>query len=122
MSTTGNSGVYLQYSAVRAKKILAGVKAGEADFAGWELNESEKKLIKKLAQYGEVLKEAVSDFAPHKIANYLYETAQEFSRFYENVKVAGTEQETERATLVGVYYKVMEHGLNILGVEVPEEM
>lgn len=122
VSTTGNSGVYLQYSAVRAKKILAGVKAGEADFAGWELNESEKKLIKKLAQYGEVLKEAVSDFAPHKIANYLYETAQEFSRFYENVKVAGTEQETERATLVGVYYKVMEHGLNILGVEVPEEM
>ncbi len=122
VSTTGNSGVYLQYSAVRAKKILAGVKVGEADFAGWELNESEKKLIKKLVQYGEVLKEAVSDFAPHKIANYLYETAQEFSRFYENVKVAGTEQETERATLVGVYYKVMEHGLNILGVEVPEEM
>ena len=79
-------------------------------------------MIKKLAQYGEVLKEAVSDFAPHKIANYLYETAQEFSRFYENVKVAGTEQEPDRATLVGVYYKVMEHGLNILGVEVPEEM
>ncbi len=122
VSTTGNSGVYLQYSAVRAKKILAGVKADEADFAKWELNENEKKLIKKLAQYGGVLKEAVSDFAPHKVANYLYETAQEFSRFYENVKVAGSSQETERAALVEVYYKVMEHGLNILGIVIPEEM
>lgn len=122
VSTTGNSGVYLQYSAVRAKKILAGVKADEADFAKWELNENEKKLIKKLAQYGGVLKEAVSDFAPHKVANYLYETAQEFSRFYENVKVAGSSQEAERATLVETYYKVMEHGLNILGIVIPEEM
>ena len=122
VSTTGNSGVYLQYSAVRAKKILAGVKADEADFAKWELNENEKKLIKKLAQYGGVLKEAISDFAPHKVANYLYETAQEFSRFYENVKVAGSDQEAERATLVEAYYKVMEHGLNILGIVIPEEM
>ena len=123
VSTTGNSGVYLQYSAVRAKKILKGLsEADEADFAKWELNENEKKLIAKLAQYGNVLKEALSDFAPHKVANYLYETAQEFSRFYENVKVAGSEYENERAVLVKAYSDVMAHGLNILGIEVPEEM
>ncbi|MBP3899708.1 arginine--tRNA ligase [Candidatus Saccharibacteria bacterium] len=122
VSTTGNSGVYLQYSAVRAKKILAGIKAGEADFSEWELDGNEKKLIAKLAQYGQILKDALSDFAPHKIANYLYETAQEFSRFYENVKVAGSEYESERAALVDAYYKTMEHGLGILGIEIPEEM
>ena len=122
VSTTGNSGVYLQYSAVRAKKILAGVKHSESDFSKWELNESEKKLIAKLTQYGQVLKEALAEFAPHKVANYLYEVAQEFSRFYENVKVAGTEYEAERATLVQVYYQTMEHGLKILGIEIPEEM
>lgn len=122
VSTTGNSGVYLQYSAVRAKKILAGIKAGEADFSGWELDGNEKKLIAKLAQYGQVLKDALSDFAPHKIANYLYETAQEFSRFYENVKVAGSEYESERAALVDAYYKTVEHGLGLLGIEIPEEM
>lgn len=122
VSTTGNSGVYLQYSAVRAKKILAGIEAGEADFSGWELDGNEKKLIAKLAQYGQVLKDALSDFAPHKIANYLYETAQEFSRFYENVKVAGSEYESERAALVDAYYKTVEHGLGILGIEIPEEM
>lgn len=123
VSTTGNSGVYLQYSAVRAKKILKGLgSVGEADFAEWELNENEKRLITKLAQYGNVLKEAVADFAPHKVASYLYETAQEFSRFYENVKVAGSEYENERAVLVKAYLDTMAHGLNILGIEIPEEM
>jgi len=122
VSTTGNSGVYLQYSAVRAKKILAGVKTTEADYSAWDLNENEKKLIAKLTQYGQVLKDALADFAPHKVANYLYETSQEFSRFYENVKVAGSEREAERAEIVDAYLKTMTHGLNILGIEVPEEM
>ncbi len=122
VSTTGNSGVYLQYSAVRARKILAGIATSEADFSKWELNANEKKLIAKLTQYGNVLSDALSDFAPHKIANYLYETAQEFSRFYENVKVAGSERESERAVLVKAYFDVMAHGLNILGIEIPEEM
>ena len=122
VSTTGNSGVYLQYSAVRAKKILAGLAKSEADYSVWELNENEKKLIAKLTQYGQVLKEALSDFAPHKVANYLYEASQEFSRFYENVKVAGSEREAERAEIVSAYLNTMTHGLNILGIEVPEEM
>ena len=134
VSTTGNSGVYLQYSAVRAKKILAGIEkdssaeisAGEKIAKGnggnWKLSEHEKKLIRKLEQYKNVLAEAVSDLTPHKLAGYLFEVAQEFSRFYENVKVAGSEFEAERVGVVRVYLQVMEHGLGLLGIEVPEEM
>ena len=133
VSTTGNSGVYLQYSAVRAKKILAGIakdsvhafageKIAKGNGGNWQLNEHEKKLIRKLEQYKHVLAEAVSDLTPHKLAGYLFETAQEFSRFYENVKVVGSEFETERVEIVQVYLNVMEHGLGLLGIEVPEEM
>ena len=86
------------------------------------MNEHEKKLIRKLEQYKHVLAEAVSDLTPHKLAGYLFETAQEFSRFYENVKVVGSEFETERVEIVQVYLNVMEHGLGLLGIEVPEEM
>lgn len=121
VSTTGNSGVYLQYSVVRAAKILekaTGERSAEASL----LNEHEKNLIRKVAMYKAVLAEAVRDLAPHKIANYLYGTAQEFSRFYENVKVAGSEQEAERAQIVRAYLNVMTHGLGLLGIEVPEEM
>ena len=60
--------------------------------------------------------------APHKVANYLYELAQEFSRFYENCAVVGIDKEKERAKLVKVYLDTMTHCLGILGIEVPEEM
>lgn len=116
----GCSGPYLQYSCVRAKKILE--KCAGIDFENMSLSASEKALSKKIIQYRTVLAEAVREMAPHKLANYLYELAQEFSRFYEKCPVAGSEFEKARAGLVKVYLDVMMHGLNILGIEVPEEM
>ena len=60
--------------------------------------------------------------APHKVANYLYELAQAFSRFYENCPVVGSPEEENRLKLVKIYLDTMTHGLNILGIEIPEEM
>ena len=72
--------------------------------------------------YQEVIAEAVVEKAPYKVCNYLYELAQEFSRFYENVKVAGSEREGELMQVVRAYLNVMEHGLGLLGIEIPDEM
>lgn len=121
VSTTGNSGVYLLYSAVRSKKIIEKCTKNEAG-ENFELNLFEKNLVKKMIQYREALSEATKEMAPHKVCNYLYELAQEFSRFYENVKVAGSEFEQERKKIVQSYLNIMEHGLNLLGIEVPDEM
>ena len=82
----------------------------------------EKNLIKKLLSYKPTLQEATNEMAPHKLANYLYELAQEFSRFYENCPVAGSQEESERAKLVKVYLDTMTHGLGLLGINIPEEM
>ena len=142
---TGNSGPYLLYSVVRAGKILVTASTKDASserslapaVAGlgrsvngplpFMLREStlvdaERNLAKKLLEYKGILDEAVVEMAPHKLANYLYEAAQEFSRFYENCPVVGSDEEAERIKLVQVYYNVMQHGLNILGIEIPEEM
>ena len=118
---TGNSGPYLLYSAVRAKKILANcTKSGKNDSI---YNMYERNLAKKMMEYKEVLSEAVMEMAPHKVAGYLYEVSQEFSRFYENCPVVGDEKEAERAVLVRAYLNVMTHGLEkILGIKIPEEM
>lgn len=142
VSMTGNSGVYLLYSAVRAKKILAKVEGG-AEILNKkvvqkegnrglskkvvqenpaETEEFERKLYKKIVQYGEVLPAAIREKAPHKICTYLYELAQEFSRFYEAVPVAGSAREQERTELVRADLAVMQHGLGLLGIETPEEM
>ncbi|MBR0372797.1 arginine--tRNA ligase [Candidatus Saccharibacteria bacterium] len=154
---TGNSGPYLLYSCVRAKKILD--KASSTDViedissdsracspssSRRRQNESpvktggrvgsrigeissaeapfEKSIIKKLLEYKSELDIAVSEMAPHKLANYLYELAQDFSRFYENCPVNGSERESERLKIVKIYLETMTHGLNILGIEIPEEM
>ena len=117
---TGNSGPYLLYSAVRAKKILANCKNNNS--GNYSLNLHEKNIIKKILEYKSLLSEAVAEMAPHKVANYLYELAQEFSRFYENCQVVGSEEEAERAKIVKTYLDVMSHGLNILGITIPEEM
>lgn len=150
---TGNSGPYLLYSAVRAKKILyrgakttleGGAKnvqranvatngellASEPLGRGSErsgsrayiLAPNERSLAKKLLEYPAVLDEAVIEMAPHKVANYLYELAQIFSRFYESCEVIGSDKETERLQLVKTYLTIMTHGLNILGIKIPEEM
>ena len=154
---TGNSGPYLLYSCVRAKKILSRVSstqvAGESVdlhrrvtalegdpkmFAKQNFGEgkepagpvegmltnprSERNLMKSLLEYRAVLDEAVAEMAPHKVANFLYELAQNFSRFYEHCPVIGCDHETERLKLVKTYLEVMTHGLQLLGIKIPEEM
>ena len=78
--------------------------------------------MKKILEYKEVLSEAVAEIAPHKLTNYLYELAQDFSRFYENCPVNGSDREAERLKLVQVYLDTMTHGLDILGIKIPESM
>lgn len=118
---TGDSGPYLLYSAVRAKKILANSK-NNTTANNYIYNIYEKNLSKKIIEYKEVLAESVTEMAPHKLANYLYELAQCFSRFYEQCPVIGCENEFERAKLVKVHLNTMTHGLQLLGINIPEKM
>ncbi len=124
VSTVGNSGVYILYAIVRAKKILekVGEKGGnEGDLEG--VSEFELKLCKKIVQYREVVATAVAEKSPSKVCTYLYELAQTFSRFYEHVQVAGNEHEGRLRKVVGAYVNVMTEGTEkILGIRVPEEM
>ena len=148
---TGNSGPYLLYSCVRAKKILASVEISSEDNISVQgefrsaavrdlardpqadgrerrdpgteaLSSYERNLMKKILEYENTLEEALTELAPHKVANYLYELAQSFSRFYEKCPVSGSDQESARARLVEIYLSVMTHGLNLLGITIPEEM
>jgi len=129
VSMTGNSGPYLQYAAVRAQKVLSKFLGFQATGSSkkvvqdeWRLGDYEKALVKKIMQYKGVLTEAVKELSPSKLCTYLYEIAQEFSRFYEHVQVIGSGLEVERGRIVLVYLKILTHGLGLLGIEVPEKM
>lgn len=124
VSTTGNSGVYLQYAVVRAQKIIKQIQQRKIASKGkaWRLSDKERRLIQKLLDFKTVKTEAVQEQSPYKICAYLYETAQDFNRFYEENKVIGSELECERGEIVGLYAKIMAYGLALIGIEVPEEM
>lgn len=122
---TGNSGPYLLYSCVRAKKVLS--RAGKTKKPNKSdsqpaLKPAERELIKKLLEYKGILSEAVAELAPHKLANFLYELSQEFSRFYESCPIIGAPEEASRIMIVKSYLDTMTHGLTILGLEIPESM
>lgn len=113
----GNSGPYLQYSLARAKSILRKLEDPSADIpADAELDKWEKALIRALLDWKYSVRRAVDELAPHRVCTYLYELAQTFSRFYENDKVVGGENEAVRRKIVEAYITVLEKGLDILGI------
>jgi arginyl-tRNA synthetase len=123
VSLQGNSGPYLQYSHARARSILAkAAKAEVSQLHDYAFNKWERTLVRKLTEYPEVVNQAVEEMMPHHICGYLYELAQTFNRFYENTRVIGAEQETDRLTLVSAYAGILASGLNLLGITALDSM
>lgn len=120
VSLQGNSGPYLQYSHARACSVLA--KAGSTESTEHNFEPGERTLARKLSEYPEVVANSVDDLMPHHIANYLYELAQEFNRFYEKNRVIGDEREGVRTNLVKCYSDVLKDGLGLLNISAPEKM
>jgi len=120
VSLEGNSGPYLQYAHARARSILA--KADQKLVAITGLAAGERSLARKVSEYPEVVEKAVTELMPHHICAYLYELAQTFNRFYEHNRVIGDERQDIRLQLVALYADVLYDGLNLLGIEAPDQM
>ncbi len=123
ISIHGNSGPYLQYAHVRARAILLKTaNSNENSSENTQLDTFERSLTRKISMYPEIFAAALHDYSPHHIANYLYELAQTFNRFYEHNRVIGDEREAVRLTLVRHYADVLKAGLDLLGMPAPAKM
>ena len=120
VSLTGNTGSYLQYAHARACSILRKVSAEPAKLT--EVMPEDRTLVRKLGEYSEIVNLATRSLEPHHICNYLFETAQEFNRYYESNVVVGSELESHRASLVKHYADVLRQGLELLGIHAPDRM
>ena len=122
----GDSAPYLQYTYVRCRSIRRRANAEALPFSGDALEASEERnLLRTLARFPEVVAVAAEEFAPHMIANYLFNLAQEFQGFYEKVPVlkADTPQQVaNRLALVDSVATALQSGLSLLGIECPERM
>ena len=125
LSLHGNTAPYLQNAYVRIRSIFR--KAGESvpkidtlilsDFA--EIN-----LAKRLCQFAEIVPQVLNDFRPNILANYLFELANSFHTFYEACPVLKSEEpvRSSRLALCDLSGRVLQHGLDLLGIKVPEKM
>jgi arginyl-tRNA synthetase len=120
LNLEGNSGPYLQYAHARACSILTKSTKKPANLK--DLNDKERNLANKLSEYQEVVQAATKQLAPHVIATYLFELAQDFNRFYETNRIIGDEREACRLSLVKAYATILKNGLFILRIPAPERM
>jgi arginyl-tRNA synthetase len=123
----GSTGPYLQYSHARIHGIIR--KAGKinTDFNHdtIKLDELETTVLRKLHQFPEVLAEVARDAVPNLLCNYLIELAQSFNSFYQTIPVLQEQDENLKAfrfSLISATAQIMSNGLDLLGIEAPEEM
>lgn len=124
ISFEGDSGPYLQYTAVRAQSILN--KAKDAGFTPDISNAPEEVplLENMLYKFPEAVLRAYSELEPHHIATYLTELASAFNSFYGNTMIINKDDAHTpyRLALVSAFHITMTNGLHLLGIKTPEKM
>ena len=125
LALQGNTAPYLQNAYVRIRSIFrkAGIATPKID--NFVLNESaEITLAKRLTQFAEIVPQVLNDFRPNILANYLFELANSFHAFYEACPVLKSDEplRSSRLALCDVTGRVLQRGLDLLGIKVPEKM
>jgi arginyl-tRNA synthetase len=124
---------YVQYAHARIVSMLAKLTeerrawavAPDAGWEGAELEPAERALVMALAAFPDEVAEAADRRAPHRIAAYALELAQEFTAFYRDCKVVGAQPEgveSFRIALSQSSRQVIALALGLLGVSAPDSM
>lgn len=129
LSFDGNTAPYLQNAYVRIHGIFRKAKATgldvKIDHAAIRLGSPfELALAKHVSRLGEVVELVARELKPHHLCNYLYEMATRYHAFFENCPVLQSDGPTRasRLALCDVVARILATGLDLLGIEHPEQM
>ncbi|WP_369224360.1 arginine--tRNA ligase [Streptomyces sp. R39] len=126
VSLNGDTSVYLQYAYARIRSILR--KAGDVRPAAHPelaLHAAERALGLHLDAFGDTVFEAAAEYAPHKLAAYLYQLASLYTSFYDKCPVlkADTPAQVEnRLFLCDMTARTLHQGMALLGIRTPERL
>jgi arginyl-tRNA synthetase len=131
ISFRGNTGPYLQYATARIRSIFR--RAGEAGETGdtgasatvTVTEAAERALALRLLGFGAAITQVGRDAEPHRLCGYLFDVASLFTTFYEECPVLKAEPPSLRASrlaLCALTLQVLDAGLGLLGVPVPDRM
>ena len=130
LSTTGDTATYMQYAYARVCGIF---RRGEFDRdtirnASHEIRieaPEERALALQLLRFGEAIDEVVADYRPNLLTSYLFETANEFSSFFDKCPVLKAEDDSTRDSrlmLCDLTARVIHTGLDLLGIQTADRM
>ncbi|MGW0143384.1 arginine--tRNA ligase [Streptomyces calvus] len=127
VSLNGDTSVYLQYAYARIRSILRKAPEGVRPVAHPELElaEAERALGLHLDGFAETVAEAAREFAPHKLAAYLYQLASLYTSFYDKCPVLKADspvQVENRLFLCDITAATLHRGMALLGIRTPERL
>lgn len=126
LSFEGETGPYLQYTAVRIKSIVAKYNKviSEISYSSLDICDELWYIIIDMLMFDEIIESCVSKNDPSILAKYVIELAQDFNRYYAHERIIDEDVlKTElRVSLSQATYYVIEECLRILGINVPNQM
>jgi arginyl-tRNA synthetase len=121
----GNTGPFIQYTNARINSVIRKGESIEKASGSGEMNEKEIALVRMMYEYPDMLKEASRTLNPSLVANFLYELAKEFNQFYHDNSILSADspdQVSLRLLLVEGLGRIINNGMELLGIEMPERM
>lgn len=122
----GNTAAFLLYAYVRIQGIKRKVGKQIAQFIDQTHilleHPTEIELALHLRQFGETLEMVARDLLPNRLCEYLYILAEKFHAFFRDCRVEGSPQEESRLLLCETTARILEKGLNLLGLKTLDRM
>jgi arginyl-tRNA synthetase len=122
----GHTGPFIQYTHARIKSVLnRGGYQNDTTVNTALLSDVERDLIVTLTLFPDMISQAAAGHNPGIIANYVYELAKVYNKFYHEKSILQAEEENLkqfRLQLSAASAKVINKGMGLLGIQVPERM
>ncbi|MEL6556877.1 MAG: arginine--tRNA ligase [Bacteroidota bacterium] len=124
----GHTAIFIQYTHARASAIVRRAKELDANAVistSLVLEPAESELIGLLYEYPEKIQLAAKEYSPAIIAQYAYDLAKSYNRFYHEVKIFDEEDEQKvsmRVALTTTLKSTIKSALGLLGIDAPERM
>jgi arginyl-tRNA synthetase len=130
LATTGDTAAYMQYAYARICGIFRKLNVDRASLAGRHATvlltgPEERQLALQLLMFGYAVESVLTEYRPHLLTTWLYETADAFSRFYDRCSVQDAETDElriSRLVLCDLMARAIKTGLSLLGIQVAEVM
>jgi len=137
LSFEGETGPYVQYAAVRARKILAKLQEIGQEIPDFTTELSAEAMARQLqsedfwqmllaaSKADSALEDAVSNGEPAHVAKYAFQLAQTFSNFYQKYPIFYEQDREKRVFLLWMtdfFRRQLERTAGILGIQIPNYM